>query len=110
MTMLAGMRHRITLMQEQNVIGAGGRITKTTPIITDVWAEVTEGLAGGVERADKQIYPTSARFKVRYNAAYQAARVVVWRGVRYRIQGTERMLGTNPTLTFDTRLIEGETP
>lgn len=108
---LAMRRHRITLMQQKESIGAGGRMVKTTPILADVWAAVSEGAGGASERADKQIFPSTARFTVRYNTAYQQARFISWRGARYKVQGMERALNTNnATLTFDTQLTEGEVP
>jgi len=105
MTGIATRRHRITLMREEDSIGAGGRMVKTTPIIATAWADIEESVGGVEERADKQIFPSNARFTVRYNTVYQLTRVISWRGAQYRISSTERSLRGDQSLAFQARLM-----
>lgn len=107
MSMLGNLRRRITLMQEKKSQGAGGRFVKTTPIIADVWATIEESAGGAEERADKQIFASSARFTVRYAKPYKLTRVIEWRGQTYRVTGTEVSRAGMPALTFNARLTEG---
>lgn len=106
MTGIATRRHRITLMREEDSIGGGGRMVKTTPIIATAWADIEESAGGVEERADKQVFPFNARFTVRYNTVYQVARVIGWRGAQYRISGTERSLVGDQSLVFQARLMD----
>ncbi|MBL4837126.1 MAG: phage head closure protein [Kordiimonadaceae bacterium] len=109
MSALATMRRRITLMREDKSQGAGGRLVSTHPIIADVWATVEESAGGAEERADKQIYGGTARFTVLYSQNYTLARVIEWRGARYRVSGTEVQREGAPMLVFNARLMEGST-
>lgn len=108
MTGLGQMHRRITLMREETVQGAGGRMLRTTPIIADVWAAVEETPGGAIERGDKQIFTNSARFTVRFARKYLMARVVEWRGARYRITGTGTTREGTPSISFSAQLMEGE--
>ena len=106
MTALSNMRRRITLMREEKQQGAGGRLASVTPIIADVWAVVEESAGGVEERADQQIFGSSARFTVRYREQYRLARQIEWRGARYRISSTEADQSPVQSLTFIARLME----
>lgn len=106
MTVLGNMRRRITLMREENIQGAGGRMIKATPVIGDVWATIEESAGSAQERADKQIFGGSARFTTRYSKQYLLVRQIEWRGVRYRVTGTDISRGGTPTLTFAARVME----
>ncbi len=110
MSALGNLRRRITLMREEKMQGAGGRLTTTTPIIADVWATVTEAAGGAEERADKQIFTRSAEFSVRYSKSYLMTRVIKWRGQKYRVTGTQANQTGTPMLHFSARLLEGDTP
>ena len=107
MSGFAAMRHRITLMREEMVQGAGGRMVKTNPVLADVWAQVEESAGSAEERGDKQVFGGSASFTVRFQVGYQLARVIEWRGARYRISGTAASRGNVQTLTFTAKLMEG---
>ena len=75
--------------------------------MADVWATVEESAAGVEERADKQVFGSSARFKVRYAKAYTLARAIEWRGQTYRVTSAEVNREGQQMLSFNTRLIEG---
>lgn len=107
MSTLANLRRRVTLMRDEKIQGAGGRFITTNPIIADVWATVEESAGSIAERGDKQIYGGTARFTVRYSQHYAAARVIEWRGARYRITSREAKRNGIRTLTFSARLTEG---
>jgi len=108
MTALNTLRRRVTLMREEKIQGAGGRMVSTTPIIAEVWAAVEETPGGAIERGDKQIFTSSARFTVRYAKSYLMTRVIEWRGARYRITSTGASRDNIPTISFSGQLQEGE--
>jgi len=112
---LAARRHRITLMAEEKSQGAGGRFVTTTPIVADVWAAAEESGGSLAERAAHEILPARVRFTVRYSAAYQRARRILWQGATYRVNGLQaNQFGALPSLAFEATLmasqIEGSQP
>jgi len=110
-TGLAARRHRITLMAEEKSQGAGGRFVTTTPIIADVWAAAEESGGSLAERASHEILPTRVRFTVRFSAAYQRARRIMWQGATYRVSGLQaNQFGALPSLALETVLMEGSQP
>ncbi len=105
---LAARRHRITLMREEKSQGAGGRFVTTSPIITDVWAAVSEQGGSLLERGEHEHMPERVRFTVQYRSQYQQARRIGWKGAVYRVSGQQaQSLNALPSLIFDATLTEG---
>ena len=92
------MRHRITLMGEAMIPGAGGRMQMSTPIIADTWAHA-ENESSHHTASGGQHLLNSARFKIHFSASYMATRFVDWQNRRYRVD-------TLKPITTNTRMIE----
>ena len=103
---MGARRHRITLMKEVMLKGAGGRLTRARPIIADVWAEASlSGTAtqgdGGASLREK------ASFTAAYHRDYLEARYAEWDGNLFRIEAY-RLSGTTTRLvSFDASRLEG---
>ena len=81
---LGARRHRITLLSVAEVIGAGGRMQRTNPVIADVWAEIS--LSADIsQQADRSARKETATFTTAYREPYCNAAQIEWRGKRYGI-------------------------
>lgn len=103
---IGARRHRVTLMAEQMIKGAGGRLTRNRPIIADIWAEVSEsattsGSDSGVTLVEK------ASITAPYSSAYRNARFLEWDGRLFRVE-SYRLSGTITRLiSFDASRLQG---
>ncbi|WP_417451282.1 hypothetical protein [Kordiimonas sp.] len=99
--MIGARRHRITLMADKSIQGAGGRLQKSRPIIADVWAEAKQSArfaAGGAEALE---HTEKASFTVPYLAAYLEARFAEWEGRLYRLESYSLTGTTLRLVNFD---------
>ncbi|MCJ9428690.1 phage head completion protein [Kordiimonas marina] len=85
MTVLGDFRDRITLMREEKLQGAGGRMTLMTPIIADAWAQVV--LTGGSLStiASRQELGVTATIRTHAGEGYGGARRIAWQGRTFRV-------------------------
>lgn len=82
---LAARRHRITLMSEESHFGDGGRKQITTPILAEVWAEVSPVSFSVQERGGRENSSSGITTTCVYQASFTEAKQLEWRGNRYRI-------------------------
>lgn len=94
------MRYRITLMAEAFTQGAGGRMTETSPIIADVWANMGELSSAKMERSDKQFLRGAVTFETWFQAAYEATRTIEFGPDRYKVRSMRKKGLLTPTIEF----------
>lgn len=82
---LAARRHRVTLMTEESNFGAGGRKQTTTPVLAEVWAEVSPVSFMLQERGGRENSASGISVTCVYQASFTVAKQLEWRGRRYRI-------------------------
>ncbi len=100
MTKLGSMRHRVTLMGEDTMQGAGGRILATDPVIADVWATVNDPAGSLEEQGGRQFIGQAVSFEVHYQPGFMAARKVGFGSSVYKVHSVERTMGLTPVIRY----------
>lgn len=97
---IGARRHRITLMSERMMRGAGGRLVRERPIIADVWAQASLSGAVGVTDSGTAL-SEKVSVAVPYHAAYVQARFLAWEGNTFRIESYRFEGTTTRRISFD---------
>ena len=99
--MLEKRKHRIALMGEDHIQGAGGRMSKIFSLIATAWASL-EGEDQKVQsRADRQYHSKNLTFHVPHVPAYMQARRVKFDGQDFDITGMRRTFDLHPMIAID---------
>lgn len=99
--MLAERKHRVTLMGQQMLQGAGGRMSETTPLIAEVWATLDRESAQLSSRQSRQRLNDRLHFTIPYSPTYMATKIIRFEGRLYLIASLSRNHTLQPTITIE---------
>ena len=99
--MLGERQHRIILMAEDHIQGAGGRLTKVYLVIADVWASVGGDSSQNKASADRQYFGSTLSFETPYFPAYMNTRRIQFKEQNYSVTAVRKTFGLHPMISFD---------